>query len=323
MSKVFRSGLYSVAHSRLFWVAVVLLTAFAVFTVKASVTAQQPAERFYFVTGGRDPELEAAVASLDLMGGLENHLSYWEGRREYQLSPTAYAVISELPEYQYLLERGDFLHCYEIGLQRYDVDEWNALEQNIFEQWAVTGVFADNGGAIVASLFFAALFFSRPHMHRIYTADAMFGVKRRDMVLGRMLAYLIICAVITTVQTALAFAIYAPGVPGAYGHATMLRGMAARLACDLFFYGVVAMFPLVIRRPMIAFFVSFVVVVQLFSNRAVVFIPITDMFNTALDRIVTGEGFFAAYLPLLACTIAAFIVSAAASVLYMRRARLK
>lgn len=318
MGRVFKSELYSMAHSRLFWIVTALLTMFSVLTVSAGVAGHQPAERFYFLTGGRDPELEAAVYELDLMGGLENHLYYWEGRREYQLSPTAYAVISELPEYQYLLERGDFLHCYEIYPERYDVDE-----SYIFEEWAVTGLFEDSGGAIISSLFFAVFFFGRAHSHRRYTADAMFGVKRRDMVLGRALAYLAIGSAMILIQAVLSLVIYAPRVPELYGYTPILRGIVAQLTLCLFFYGAAMAFPVVVKKSVFAFFISLAVIALLFSNRAVVSIPVTDMLSGALDCAVTGEGFLSAYLPLLACTIAAFSVATAASVLYMQRARLK
>ncbi len=316
MGRVFKSELYSMAHSRLFWIVAALLIMFTVLTVSIGVAYHQPSERFYFLTGGRDPELEAAVYELDLMGGLENHLYYWEGRREYQLSPTAYAVISELPEYRYLLERGDFLHCYEIPPERYDIDE-----SNIFEEWAVTGILSEFAGAAIASLFFAVFFFGRAHSHRRYIANAMFGVKRRDIVLGRLLVYLIACMGMIIIETVLSIVIYAPRVPELYGYAPILRGIVAQLTFGLFFCGIAFVFPVLIKKSVIAFFVSGFILTRSFTYSES--ISIFNMYYDAIDRTVTGEGFFTAYLPLLACTIAAFAVATAASVLYMQRARLK
>ena len=64
MGRVFKSELYSMAHSRLFWIVAALLIMFTVLTVSIGVAYHQPSERFYFLTGGRDPELEAAVYEL-------------------------------------------------------------------------------------------------------------------------------------------------------------------------------------------------------------------------------------------------------------------
>ncbi len=316
MLRVVKSELYVMSHSVVFWLFVVLTTLFTIYTVSIGVNGHRPAERFYFTTGERDAELESAVEQV--MGTTKNHLFYREDREEYQLSPAAHGRISALPEYKHLLEREDFLHCVEIYPNRYGLDE-----ENVFEQWAATEIFADIGGAFIVSIFFAIFFFGRARSRRSYAADALYGVRRRDMMLGRMAVYLAVGAVMSVLQTTLAFAAYAPRTPELFGFAAMARGMTARLTCDLFFYGAMAAFPVVIKNPIAAFAASFGFVVLFISNRGIVQLPIYRTFHGTLDCIITGEGFASAYLPLLLWAVGAIAISCAVSVLYIRRAQLK
>lgn len=229
-----------------------------------------------------------------------------------------YEMLKDSEKYRYLFERSDFLHCYEIYPERYSLDE-----QDIFEGWAVIGIFSDVFGAVFFWLFFAVFFFGRAYTRRGYTAGILCGVKRRDLILGRILVYVLAGALLSVIQTLMSFVLFAPRVPEVYGVAVMARGFAARLALDLFFCGLVMVFSVLIRKPILSFAASFGVVTFFFSNRAVVLLPISNLYTKALDCIVTGEGFGAACLPLVAWTVAVLAAASIASVLYIGRAELK
>jgi len=305
------------AHSRVVWVFMALMTLFSMFAVSIGAGGHHPAEKVYFVTGVRDAELEDGLEQA--MGpDWDKRVWYDEKNGEYRINLDDYKMLKDSEKCRYLFERSDFLHCYEIYPERYSLDE-----QNIFEGWAVTGIFQDIGGAFFFWVFFAAFFFGRAYTRRGYTAGILCGVKRRDLILGRILVYVLAGAVMSIIQTFLSFALFAPRVPEVYGAAVMARGFAARLTIDMFFCGLVMAFSVLIRKPVLSFIVSFGFVTFFFSNRAVILLPVFHLYVKALDRIVTGEGFGAAYFPLAAWTVAVFIAAGIASVLYMGRAELK
>lgn len=319
MIKVFKSELYYMVHSRVVWVFMVLMTLFSVSTVSIGAKYHHPVERVYFVTGAKDMELER---SLEQAMGPEwdQFVRYNERISEYQMNLDKYKLMRDLGQCPYLFERSDFLYCYEIPPERYPLDA-----QDIYEGWAVTGIFSDIDGSIFFWMFFAAFFFGRVHTRRGYTAGILCGVKRRDLILGRILVYVLVSVLMSCIQTLLAFALFAPRVPEIYGAAVMARGLAARLAIDLFFCGLVMVFPVLIRRPVLSFIVSYGAVAFFLSNRAVIRLPVPvfRLYEKALDCIVTGEGFGAACIPLAACMVAVFAATGIASVLYIGRAELK
>lgn len=317
MIKVFRSELYAVVHSRVAWVFMALMMLLSMAAVSVGARYHHPAERVYFVTGARDMELEQSLEQA--MGSdWDWFVRYNETTGEYQMNLDKYKLMRDLGQCPYLFERSDFLHCYEIPPERYPLDA-----QDIFEGWAVTNIFSDISGSVYFWLFFAVFFFGRAHTRRGYTAGILCGVKRRDLVLGRILVYMLTGALLSVLQTLLAFALFAPRVPEIYGAAVMVRGLAARLAIDLFFCGLVMVFPVLICKPILSFVVSFGVVVLFFSNRVVIQLPILQLYEKALDCIVTGEGFGAACLSLVAWMAVVFAVTGIASVLYLERAELK
>lgn len=317
MIKVFRSELYSMVHSRIVWIFVVLMMLFSMFATSMGAGGHQPAERVYFITGARDAELERGLEQA--MGpDWDKNVWYDEINGEYRMHPGKYEVLKDSKEYRYLFERSDFLHCYEIYPERYSMDE-----QNIFERWAVTGIFYDLGGAVFVWIFFAVFFFGRAHTRRGYTAGILCGVKRRDLILGRILVYVLAGALMSVIQTFMSFALFAPRVPEVYGAAVMVRGFAARLTIDLFFCGLLLVFSVFIRKPILSFVVSLGFVIFFLSNRAVILLPVSNLYEKALDHIVTGDGFGAAYFPLAAWTVVVFAVTSIASVLYIGRAELK
>lgn len=317
MIKVFISELYSMVHSRIAWIFIVLMTLFSMFATSIGAGGHQPAERVYFITGARDAELERGLEQV--MGpDWDKRVWYDEKNGEYRMDPGNYEMLKDSEECRYLFERSDFLHCYEIYPERYPVDE-----QNIFERWAVTGIFYDLGGATFVWIFFAVFFFGRAYTKRGYTAGILCGVKRRDLILGRILVYVPAGALMSVIQTFMSFALFAPRVPEVYGTAVMLRGFAARLTVDLFFCGLLLVFSVFIRKPILSFVVSLGFVIFFLSNRAVILLPISNLYEKALERIVTGEGFGAAYLPLAVWTVVVFTVTTIASVLYIGRAELK
>ena len=134
---------------------------------------------------------------------------------------------------------------------------------------------------------------------------------------------MLVGALLSIIQALMSFVLFAPRVPEVYGAAVMARGFATRLAIDLFFCGLVLVFSVYIRKPVLSFVASFGFVILFFSNRAVVLLPIFNLYDKVLDCIVTGEGFWAAYFPLVAWTVAVFAVTSIASVLYIGRAELK
>lgn len=317
MIKVFRSELYSMVHSRVVWAFVVLMTLFSMFAVSIGARGHQPTEKVYFVTGARDAELERGLEQA--MGPDWNkRVWYDEKTGEYWLALSDYEMLKDSEKCHYLFERSDFLHCYEIYQERYSLDE-----QNLFEGWAVIGIFLDISGAVFFWIFFAVFFFGRAYTRRGYTAGILCGVKRRNLILGRILVYVLAGALMSVIQTLLSFALFAPRVPDVYGAAVMVRGVAARLALDLFFCGLVLVFSVFIRKPILSFVVSFGFVSFFFSSRAVILLPILNLYGKALDCIVTGEGFGAAYFPLVAWTVVVFAATSIASVLYIGRAELK
>lgn len=319
MIKVFRSELYYMVHSRVVWVFMVLMTLLSVSTVSMGAKYHHPAERVYFVTGARDMELER---SLEQAMGPEwdQFVRYIERTREYQMNLDKYKLMRDLGQCPSLFEHSDFLHCYEIYPERYPLDA-----QDIFEGWAVTGIFSDIGGSVFFWMFFAAFFFGRAHTKRGYTAGVLCGVKRRDLILGRILVYVLVSVLMSGIQTLLALTLFAPRVPEIYGAAVMARGLAARLAIDLFFCSLVMVFSVLIRKPVLSFLASFSVVTFFLSNRAVIrlSVPVFMLYEKALDCIVTGEGFGAACIPLAAYMVAVFAATGIASVLYLSRAELK
>ena len=317
MIRVFKSELYSMVHSRVVWVFMALMMLFSMFAVSVGAKGHSPAERVYFVTGARDAELEDVLERA--MGPDWDHfVRYIETNGEYQMNLDKYNLLRDSGQCRYLFERSDFLHCYEIYPERYSLDE-----QNIFEGWAVTGIFSDINGAVFFWIFFAVFFFGRAHTRRGYTAGILCGVKRRALILGRILVYVLAGALLSVIQILMSFVLFAPRVPEVYGAAVMARGFAARLAIDLFFCGLVLVFSVYIRKPVLSFVASFGFVILFFSNRAVVSLPIFNLYTKALDCIVTGEGFWAAYFPLVAWMVAVFAVTSIASVLYIDRAELK
>lgn len=317
MIRVFRSELYSMVHSRVAWAFVVLMTLFSMFAVSIGAKGHQPAEKVYFVTGARDAELEGGLEQA--MGpDWDKRVWYDEKNGEYWMNLNDYEMLKDSEECRYLFERSDFLHCYEIYPERYSLDE-----QNIFEGWAVTGIFSDVSGAVFFWIFFAVFFFGRAYTRRGYTAGILCGVKRRDLILGRILVYVLAGALMSIIQTLMSFALFAPRVPEVYGAAVMVRGFAARLAIDLFFCGLVLVFSVFIRKPLLSFVVSFGFVIFFFSNRAVILLPVFELYAKALERIVTGAGFGAAYFPLVIWTAVVFAAASIASVLYIGRAELK
>lgn len=304
-------------HSRVVWVFIVLMTLFSMFAVSVGARYHQPAEKAYFVTGARDAELESTMEQA-FGTNWDKRLWYDEAHGEYWMSFDDYKMLKDSEKYRYLFERSDFLHCYEIYPERYSMEE-----QNIFESWAVTGIFLDISGPIFFCVFFAVFFFGRAWTRRGYAAGVLCGVKRSDLILGRILVYVLVGALMSILQTFLAFFLYAPRVPEVYGVAVMVRGFAARLSVELFFYGLVPVFSVLIRKPILSFVASFGFIVLFFSNRAVIELPIFHLYDKALDCIVTGEGFGAACLPLVAWMVAVFAVTSIASVLFIGRAELK
>lgn len=317
MIKVFRSELYAMVHSRVAWVFMALMMLLSMAAVSIGAKYHHPAERVYFVTGARDTELER---SLEQAMGPDwgQFAGYNERTGEYQMNLDKYKLMKDLGQGSYLFGRSDFLLCYEIYPERYPLET-----QDLFEGWAVTGIFSDLGGSIYFWMFFAAFFFGRAHTRRGYAAGILCGAKRRDLVLGRVLVYVLVGALLSVLQTFLSFVLFAPRVHEVYGTAVMARGFAARLATDLFFCGLVMVFSVLICRPVLSFVASFGVVVLFFSNRAVIQLPVFQLYEKALDCIVTGEGFGSACLPLVAWMVAVFAVTGIASVLYIGRAELK
>lgn len=317
MIKVFRSELYSMVHSRLVWVFMALMMVLSMLAVSVGARHHHPAERIYFVTGARDVELEGGLEQA--MGpDWDKRVWFDEKNGEYRLQLSDYEMLKDSEKCRNLFERSDFLHCYEIYPERYSLGE-----QNIFEGWAVTNIFSDISGSVFFWIFFAVFFFGRAHTRRGYTAGILCGVKRRDLILGRILAYVLVSALLSVIQALMSFVLFAPRVPEVYGAAVMARGFAARLAIDLFFCGLVLVFSVYIRKPILSFVASFGFVILFFSNRAVVSLPIFSLYTKALDCIVTGEGFWVIYLPLVVWTVAVFVVTSIASVLYIGRAELK
>ena len=304
-------------HSRVVWIFLVLMTLFSMFAVSIGVRRHQPAEKVYFITGTRDAELEHGLEQA--MGSdWDKRVWYDETNGEYRMSLNDYDMLKDSEKCRYLFERSDFLHCYEIYPERYPIDK-----QNIFESWAITGIFSDIGGAVYVWIFFAVFFFGRAYTRRSYTAGILCGAKRRDLILGRILVYVLAGALLSVIQTLVSFALFAPRVTEVYSTIVMVRGFAARLAIDLFFCGVVLVFSVFIRKPILSFVISFGFVTFFFSNRAVILLPVFHLYEKALDRIVTGEGFGTAYFPLVVWTVVVFTVTSIASVLYIGRAELK
>mgnify|MGYP006922122565 CR=1 FL=1 len=342
MGRVFKRELYVLSHSLVFWIFIIAMMMFSVFTTFAGAANKSLAvEGFYLNTG--EPTLDDTFDELakdiyeiwynvediesvpqeryiDREGhGWVGQIFYVADEQRYVFAPSVYEMLTVNPtiseKYGYLLERDDYQHGFEHHGGLFTQEEVEELRP----QWAATATFNDVGGALIAALFVGAFVFGRSYSNRIYSADAQSGIKRRQMFFGRMCAYLIIAVLFSVTDVMLCFALFVPkGTMGLMSTAAFRWAFAARLLFDLLVYAVGMLFAVLIPKWFIAPIAGFAFL-ALLSRNMEIFSPL----GKVLKNVWSGSGFVQPFMTLALCTLAAYAVTSAVCVFRLHRAQLK
>lgn len=343
MGRVFKRELYVLSHSLVFWIFIIAMMLFALFTTYGGVANKALAlEVFYFETG--TPTLDSTFDELakdvyEIRYKVEDiesvpqekyinrkehswigQIFYLEDEHRYRFAPYIYQMLTEneviSEKYGYLLERSYFVHGFERNRDSTLYSPETAAER--YTEWTATAMLIDAGGTLIAGLLVSAFVFGRSYSHRIFTADALNGVKRRQMFFGRMCAYLIIAVLFTAIDVLLCFTLCVPeSTVGIDYSSAFWIGLAARILFDLLMHAVGMFFAVLIPKWFIAPIVGFV------------FLQLTPTMNTyrllteVLDNVWRGEGFLQPLVTLALCTLAAYVLTSAACVFRLHRAQLK
>lgn len=343
MGRVFKRELYVLSHSLVFWVFIIAMMMFSVFTTYGGVANKALGlEVFYFETGA--PILDSTFGELakdvyEIRYAIEDidsvpqekyinraehswigQIFYLKDEHRYRFAPYIYKMLTEDPtiseKYGYLLERSYFVH----GFERNRDDTIYSLEEasERYTEWTATAMLTDAGGTLIAGLLVGAFVFGRSYSHRVYSADSLHGIKRRQMFFGRLLVYLTIAVLFTVIDVLLCFALCVPeSTIGMEYSAPFWIGLAARILFDLLMYAVGMFFAVLIPKWFIAPIVG------------VAFLQLTPTMNTyrlltrVLDNVWSGEGFVQPLVTLALCTLAAYALTSAACVFRLHRAQLK
>lgn len=341
MGKVFKRELYVLSHSLVFWIFIIAMMMFSVFTTYAGTANKSLAvEGFYLNTGA--PSLDSTFDEMakdvyEIWYDVEdiesvpqekyidrkNHgwlgqIFYFPDDHRYQFAPSVYKILTENPtiaeKYGYLLERSYYQHAFERDGKLYSPEKASEL----YTQWTATAMFRDIGGSFIAALIVSAFVFGRSYSHRIFTADAMNGVKRRQMLFGRMCAYLIIAVLFDTIDLVLCFTVVVPETTaGIEFSAAFCWAFAARMLFDLFMYAVGMLFAVLIPKWFLAPIAGFAFVVLTRTTR------IYWLLGDVLDNVWSGEGFVQPFTMLALCTLVTYALTSAVCVFRLHRARLK
>lgn len=160
--------------------------------------------------------------------------------------------------------------------------------------------------------------FGRSYSHRVYSADAQNGIKRRQMFFGRMCAYLIIAVLFTVIDVLLCFTLCVPETTvGIDFSAPFWIGLAARILFDLFMYSIGMLFAVLIPKWFLAPIAGFAFVGLSRTTK------IYSLLNAVLKNVWSGSGFVQPFMTLALCTLAAYAVTSAVCVFRLHRAQLK
>lgn len=341
MGRVFKRELYVLSHSLVFWIFIIAMMMFSVFTTYGGAANKALAiEGFYLNTGA--PTLDSTfdemakdiyeiwydVEDIDSVPqekyidegnhGWLGQIFYFPDDHRYQFAPSVYkmltenAVISE--KYGYLLERDDYQHAFARDGKLYSPEE----TERLYTQWTATAMLIDAGGTLVAGLLISAFVFGRSYSHRIFSVDALNGVKRRQMFFGRMCVYLLIAVLFTAVDVLLCFALCVPETTvGIDFSAPFWIGFAARMLFDLFMYSIGMLFAVLIPKWFLAPIAGFAFIALTRTTK------IYSLLNAVLKNVWSGEGFVQPLATLALCTLAAYAVTSAVCVFRLHRAQLK
>lgn len=341
MGRVFKRELYVLSHSLVFWIFIIAMMMFSVFTTFAGAANKSLAvEGFYLNTGS--PILDSTfdemakdiyaiwynVEDIDSVAqekyiDRENHgwlgqIFYFRDKGGYQFAPSVYKMLTENPtisaKYGYLLERHDYVHGFERDGKLYSQEEVEGL----YTQWTAYAMFSDIGGSFIVALLVGAFVFGRSYSHRVYSADAQNGIKRRQMFFGRMCAYLIIAVLFTVIDVLLCFTLCVPETTvGIDFSAPFWIGLAARILFDLFMYSIGMLFAVLIPKWFLAPIAGFAFVGLSRTTK------IYSLLNAVLKNVWSGSGFVQPFMTLALCTLAAYALTSAVCVFRLHRAQLK
>lgn len=343
MGRVFKREMYVLSHSLVFWVFIIAMMLFALFTTYGGVANRALGiEVFYFKTGtpildstfdelAKDVyEIRYAVEDIESVPqekyiNRKEHswigqIFYLEDEHRYRFAPYIYQMLTEneviSEKYGYLLERSYFVHGFERDRDSTLYSPETAAER--YTEWTATAMLNDAGGTLIAGLLVGAFVFGRSYSHRIFTADALNGVKRRQMFFGRMCAYLIIAVLFTAIDVLLCFAVIVPeSTVGIDYSSAFWIGFAARMLFDLFMYAVGMLFAVLIPKWFLAPIAGFAFVVLTRTTR------IYWLLGDVLDNVWSGEGFVQPFTMLALCTLVTYALTSAVCVFRLHRARLK
>lgn len=341
MGRVFKRELYVLSHSLVFWIFIIAMMMFSVFTTYGGVANKALGlEVFYFETGApildstfdelaKDVyEIRYAIEDIDSVPqekyiDRKNHgwlgqIFYFPDDHRYQFAPSVYKMLTENPtisaKYGYLLERDDYQHAFERDGKLYSPEEVEGL----YTQWTAYAMFSDIGGSFIVALLVGAFVFGRSYSHRVYSADAMNGVKHSQMFFGRLLVYLIIAVLFTAIDVLLCFTLVVPKTTvGVEFSAAFWIGFAARMLFDLFMYSIGMLFAVLIPKWFLAPIAGFAFIALTRTTK------IYSLLNAVLKNVWSGSGFVEPLVTLALCTLAAYALTSAVCVFRLHRAQLK
>lgn len=341
MGRVFKRELYVLSHSLVFWIFIIAMMMFSVFTTFAGAANKSLAvEGFYLNTGS--PILDSTFDEMakdvyeiwydvediesvpqEKYTDRKNHgwlgqIFYFPDDHRYQFAPSVYKMLTEDPtisaKYGYLLERSYYQHAFDRDGKLYSPEKASEL----YTQWTATAMLIDGGGTAVAGLLVGAFVFGRSYSHRTYSADSLHGIKRRQMFFGRLLVYLTIAVLFTVIDVILCFALCVPeSTVGMEYSAPFWIGLSARILFDLFMYAVGMLFAVLIPKWFIAPIAGYAFI------RVAHAISIYFLLEDVLENVWSGEGFVQPLVTLALCTLAAYAVTSAVCVFRLHRAQLK
>lgn len=341
MGRVFKRELYVLSHSLVFWIFIIAMMMFSVFTTYGGVANKALGlEVFYFETGApildstfdelaKDVyEIRYAIEDIDSVPQEKyinraehswiGQIFYLKDEHRYRFAPYIYKMLTEDPtiseKYGYLLERDDYQHAFERDGKLYSPEE----TERLYTQWTATAMLTDAGGTLIAGLLVSAFVFGRSYSHRIYSADSLHGIKRRQMFFGRLLVYLTIAVLFTVIDVILCFALCVPeSTVGMEYSAPFWIGLAARILFDLLMYAVGMFFAVLIPKWFIAPIAGFAFVGLTRTTK------IYSLLNAVLKNVWSGSGFVEPLVTLALCTLAAYALTSAVCVFRLHRAQLK
>ena len=319
MLRVFQSEIYYAFHSLIFWIFLVMMIIMSIFMTRAGMSFDGTDQAYYiWDTDGHDAELDAFAEEANT-DELQNAVTYSETYGRYSMRQALWnSPFLSVPEkYENLLGRDDLHTGYHVTY-----DFYMPAGEADFEHWALYKMSGDTAGTAFTTIFFAIFFLGKSYASRTYSAAIIHGVKRRNMILGKLLAYFAVNILFVIIEVLICFHVYAPVIFG-LNKMLILKLLAIRLTYDLCLISIVAVFSVFIRVRLGAFFACFAFVFLFFSNRAIVPTPLDGWFASSINAMAWGKGISSAFLSLLIMMVGIYTAVTVASVIYMQRVNLK